>query len=205
MWLEQYLTISIHAPRTGSDVTTIGKAIEVIHFNPRSPHGERRPPRPALAIPTKFQSTLPARGATTDGDAQAPPRKISIHAPRTGSDFCGFPTTFALQNFNPRSPHGERPGAGLPNQPGHDISIHAPRTGSDSNEIVSAFDVGHFNPRSPHGERLSDTGKGRKRPHFNPRSPHGERRGIVMPQGRTRGDFNPRSPHGERLKGGAQK
>ena len=55
-----------------------------------------------------FQSTLPARGATTDGDAQAPLRKISIHAPRTGSD------THALGILRAA-----------------EISIHAPRTGSD--------------------------------------------------------------------------
>ena len=56
------------------------------------------------------------------------------------------------RNFNPRSPHGERP---------HSLIIGIPR--------------GNFNPRSPHGERppLREALTGRH--DFNPRSPHGER------------------------------
>ena len=56
-----------------------------------------------------FQSTLPARGATTMQLSFFPTRqKISIHAPRTGSD-----VRFLLNVFVAV------------------ISIHAPRTGSD--------------------------------------------------------------------------
>ena len=78
------------------------------NFNPRSPHGERRglsgrmqeaekfqstlPARGAtltsicLKSPASFQSTLPARGATWGVWVTAYARMISIHAPRTGSD-----------------------------------------------------------------------------------------------------------------------
>ena len=35
---------------------------------------------------------------------------ISIHAPRTGSDRISMWTLILQNNFNPRSPHGERPG-----------------------------------------------------------------------------------------------
>ena len=38
------------------------------------------------SIRCRFQSTLPARGATKDGVAYSTPIFISIHAPRTGSD-----------------------------------------------------------------------------------------------------------------------
>ena len=123
----------------------------------------------------RFQSTLPVRGATRGGlfllcgrrhfNPRSPcgerpanlvlrvPDRISIHAPRAGSD----PTlpvfiVFSIY-FNPRSPCGERP------QP-----------------FKGGFgDLFHFNPRSPCGERLLlliflfDNG------HFNPRSPCGER------------------------------
>ena len=78
-----------------------------------------------------FQSTLPARGATEVFFMLGDRLKISIHAPRTGSDH---------EN-------------GLPRDYQFRISIHAPRTGSDD-ESASAFcNLWHFNPRSPHGER----------------------------------------------------
>ena len=55
--------ISIHAPRTGSDPLPPRLQRPRPHFNPRSPHGERR-----------------------GGAAGTETEKISIHAPRTGSD-----------------------------------------------------------------------------------------------------------------------
>ena len=102
------------------------------HFNPRSPHGER--PRQYIAILAEcaFQSTLPARGATNQRRAARGREYISIHAPRTGSDW----TKAVVDAFV-------------------DISIHAPRTGSDYNRSTADAVVDYFNPRSPHGERLS--------------------------------------------------
>ena len=119
----------------------------------------------------KFQSTLPARGATTDGDAQAPPRKISIHAPRTGSDKPEKPpAATSRRNFNPRSPHGERPPpdfdplteqvfqSTLPARGATNmlhlverimsISIHAPRTGSDVTVLLERW-TGSFQSTLP--------------------------------------------------------
>ena len=102
--------ISIHAPRTGSD---LDRYEGVPHYY-------------------TFQSTLPARGATGkrlrgrcargDFNPRSPhgerlmsmsitiyPPSISIHAPRTGSDHLSLPVARGRQ-----------------------ISIHAPRTGSDT-------------------------------------------------------------------------
>ena len=100
--------ISIHAPRTGSDCKPVSAELCVLYFNPRSPHGERRPQVPPVAParyfnprsphgerpcqrfqpvqPVQFQSTLPARGATSCVMLTVLPTGISIHAPRTGSD-----------------------------------------------------------------------------------------------------------------------
>mgnify|MGYP001623992893 CR=1 FL=1 len=125
------------------------------HFYPRSPRGERPPPRRLVPIGTVFLSTLPARGATLQilgpcgilsvhfyprsprGERHRRRRersaggRISIHAPREGSD-PGRALTVALgNNFYPRSPRGERP-VGAPRRgPTAHISIHAPREGSD--------------------------------------------------------------------------
>ena len=147
--------ISIHAPRTGSDACGCDEVHRVHHFNPRSPHGERHCKRTvpcqhgsisihaprtgsdqnltlSASVRRKFQSTLPARGATI------------------------YPSIFTdlLNDFNPRSPHGERrfvvihavetvsfqstlPARGATRNPSglpycaSGILIHAPRTGSD--------------------------------------------------------------------------
>ena len=78
--------ISIHAPRTGSDIFTGLPLYIPSYFNPRSPHGER-------------QARL--RRYTPSAD-------ISIHAPRTGSDLIRSAHMYTSSYFNPRSPHGER-------------------------------------------------------------------------------------------------
>ena len=101
-----------------------------------------------------FQSTLPARGATKHG------LPLDIHA----------------KYFNPRSPHGERPGGSPGGSP----------------------DRLHFNPRSPHGERRKEGTTMNKTILFQSTLPA---RGATYTSARERlrGDhFNPRSPHGER-------
>ena len=63
----EYLTakaISTHAPRTGSDFLLLKKSLQKIHFNPRSPHGERLTRMQSPTFCRAFQPTLPARGAT---------------------------------------------------------------------------------------------------------------------------------------------
>ena len=68
----------------------------------------------------EFQSTLPAWGETERGRIRHAERGISIHSPRMGRDIPNSPPVFAVTDFNPLSPHGERPaqraargGAGL--------------------------------------------------------------------------------------------
>ena len=148
------------------------------YFNPRSPHGERpamgnrngqsadisihaprtgsdRCNRRTMCVRRRFQSTLPARGATRCQNIHLFRVEISIHAPRTGSDklldLFGLVGTISI--------HAPRTGSDgivtsmitwiipfqstLPargaTKPANlhagraDISIHAPRTGSDQN------------------------------------------------------------------------
>ena len=140
-------------PARGATRARNAPNVHVEHFNPRSPHGERqcvhRVVRAADVISIhaprtgsdlgfadcvlrvlKFQSTLPARGATK-------PLRREIR------------TIY----FNPRSPHGERRRViFFVNREGL-ISIHAPRTGSDTVLRRHFLPRIHFNPRSPHGER----------------------------------------------------
>ena len=78
-----------------------------------------------------FQSTPPARGATTVRGFGNIWRRISIHAPREGGD---FDNTIC-----------ERLAAY--------ISIHAPREGGDTEIILHIEQEADFNPRPPRGGR----------------------------------------------------
>ena len=55
-------------------------------FYPRSPRGERPYNVNYEGSDGKFLSTLPARGATDAKNGLAQAHRISIHAPREGSD-----------------------------------------------------------------------------------------------------------------------
>ena len=125
------IIISIHAPRTGSDKNMWTNKTRYL----------------------TFQSTLPARGATPANFRADWHCAISIHAPRTGSDSAPPCLRLDVGNFNPRSPHGERPTA----------------------QSTLMWLAAYFNPRSPHGERRWQTCRRGRLRNFNPRSPHGER------------------------------
>ena len=84
-----------------------------------------------MQLKQKFQPTLPARGATVWVDKDL----------------------FRDDDFNPRSPHGERQPSRFSEYKTWRISTHAPRTGSDRIHDVHCKRFDYFNPRSPHGER----------------------------------------------------
>ena len=85
--MESYL-ISIHAPREGGD--PLGRyttSTPQRNFNPRPPRGGRPwISTAAWTMPNGFQSTPPARGATTGFSRDKWLTLISIHAPREGGD-----------------------------------------------------------------------------------------------------------------------
>ena len=121
-----------------------------------------------------FQSTLPVWGATNSPKKQNIERRISIHAPRVGSDLQRLEEV----RQSVISIHAPRVGSDEPHALPiriHVISIHAPRVGSDDMRRRYSFTGTHFNPRSPCGERLEREERGARAPNFNPRSPCGER------------------------------
>ena len=145
---------------------------------------------------------------------------ISIHAPRTGSDFCCFLFRSFCSQFQSTLPAR---GATVINSlliSDSRISIHAPRTGSDTDKasINSRLTISIHAPRTGSDRCIRRLCS--KCCYFNPRSPHGERRLTQATLTRTDGfqstlpargatdsvtrsqlifaNFNPRSPHGER-------
>ena len=174
-WNGIKIVISIHAPRTGSDLldgrtqnkrhyfnprsphgerrAMPGGKKERIYFNPRSPHGER-PRRACLKrLSSPFQSTLPARGATAFRQLQRLLQTISIHAPRTGSDRCGAAHCCLSRRFQ-----STLPARGATSRPATANSRRIfqstlPARGATKPSITSTPSPSNFNPRSPHGER----------------------------------------------------
>ena len=153
--LPVYTVISTRAPRAGSDTSGIV----------------------TQSSGTKFQSTLPVRGATGQ--------------PCTGS--CRH------RHFNPRSPCGERLAVLLLYTIYIDISIHAPRAGSDDFVKCCHFNFLQFQSTLP-VRGATSCGKILQllRSYFNPRSPCGERLRQSVVVLRNCEYFNPRSPCGER-------
>ncbi len=148
------MSISIHAPRTGSDhVPAAMPPVKGISI-----HAPRTGSDPVATLKRgdqgEFQSTLPARGATTSAQP-------SHHRPLY---------------FNPRSPHGERraerlagivrflfqstlPARGATRSAFMVVSLvifqsTLPARGATFQRQTVANHSGDFNPRSPHGERL---------------------------------------------------
>ena len=106
------------------------------NFNPRSPHGERLVVGTAVNTAMLISIHAPRTGSDMFCGQPRGEVRISIHAPRTGSDHGGEPASAGSRNFNPRSPHGERP-----------YTSSARQASAD------------FNPRSPHGERRNPSDK----------------------------------------------
>ena len=131
--------------------------MKTTHFNPRSPRGERQAEGWQSLRPLRFQSTLPAGGATTAHPWKSPPFEISIHAPRGGSD--AQPARFLRRQtgFQSTLPAGGATIAPILILPGETISIHAPRGGSDSQDSYSGSIPG-ISIHAPRGG--SDAGPG---------------------------------------------
>ena len=164
------IAISIHAPREGSDVsrkitreinkhfnprsprgerrTTPWTGTIPANFNPRSPRGERRCCRVRRGRPKKFQSTLPARGATAEYHGLRDCDHISIHAPREGSDrvFVRPHVDVGISIHAPREGSDRRRHRRARSL---HISIHAPREGSDASTTAVCSAAAAFQSTLP--------------------------------------------------------
>ena len=148
-------SISIHAPRVGSDYSGGGGSSGAY----------------------TFQSTLPGWGATNSKQEVKNMAKISIHAPRVGSDRIRRRSSGTRFIFQSTLPGWGATALSAFLVPAAQISIHAPRVGSDAIIPTRSSAPWYFNPRSPGGERRKVPPHDMPWRHFNPRSPGGERRG----------------------------
>ena len=211
--------ISIHAPLTGSDVEADNIAVDIIisiHAPLTGSDGRKTCPTGpapvfqstlplrgatrAFSLPHDqviFQSTLPLRGATLSEAQLSRLYKFQSTLPLRGATAITRHLLRSRQNFNPRSPYGERlskrdtdegsvlfqstlPLRGativrIEAELAVVISIHAPLTGSDHLRQRHRVLGRYFNPRSPYGERPAAPAPSTTGKDFNPRSPYGER------------------------------
>ena len=146
-------------------------------FNPRPPRGGRRRITQEAGRPKLFQSTPPARGATSSlSKGYLPATGLQSTPPARGATSVDAILPIYYQYFNPRPPRGGRlepvqigvvrlefqstppaRGATAPLSKTEDamsISIHAPREGGDIAPNNSSLKPnGNFNPRPPRGGR----------------------------------------------------
>ena len=152
-------------PRTPRGVRLAQLCVNMfkLNFNPRTPRGVRQVLDLAPGDAIQFQSTHPARGATSSFS--------------TLNKRC--------KNFNPRTPRGVRREPSTASQGHSSISIHAPREGCDVNVkhhfyhppkfqsthpargatwtfVRTRFPNSNFNPRTPRGVRQQTLPKSRE-------------------------------------------
>ena len=125
-----------------------------VNFNPRSPCGERpiQPHNSGRIL--RISIHAPRVGSDANGASVAARRLISIHAPRVGSDSVRVTGVSPDSKFQSTLPVWGATIHGYSFLIAGKISIHAPRVGSD---ILALADIPkrekYFNPRSPCGER----------------------------------------------------
>ena len=145
-----------------------------------------------------FQSTLPGWGATGAGCRGEMAVRISIHAPRMGSD----ETMPGTNDITYISIHAPRMGSDMRranSSPRRPISIHAPRMGSDLPGARGHLRRGQI---SIHAPRMGSDRKGNRlrsrHSKFQSTLPGWGATGVLFEHIQAHNHFNPRSPDGER-------
>ena len=170
--------ISIHAPRVGSDHRIRRRDNPLRYFNPRSPCGERPWEQSKEYFEKLFQSTLPVWGATILLASSLPGNAISIHAPRVGSDNPCCTRKSWNYRFQSTLPVWGATTNDATSSPVTVFQSTLPVWGATAVTANNVSDVTDFNPRSPCGERpAAPQVAANLTLHFNPRSPCGERPG----------------------------
>ncbi len=217
-----YITVSIHAPRVGSDIDADAQVAEALAFQSTLPAWGATPGARQSCSHQRFQSTLPAWGATKlhqrsklrcsrfnprsprgerPSSPEISPMKLVFQStlPAWGATRRRRRRRWCRSGFNPRSPRGERQVSVRQLLGSRHVSIHAPRVGSDGSRRSS---YPRSAPVSIHAPRVgSDFLKFRHRPapwEFQSTLPAWGATGSASTASADRCCFNPRSPRGER-------
>ena len=148
-------SISIHAPRTGSDPASASRPAAAGAISIHAPRtGSDTLVKLWSGAELIFQSTLPARGATFFFAALKRLSIISIHAPRTGSDLYRGIHGGCNGQFQSTLPaRGATDGELTVQTCTRTFQSTLPARGATSRTRRRCWKTQNFNPRSPHGER----------------------------------------------------
>ena len=169
--------ISIHAPREGGDDLVCPWLPSTLSFQSTPPaRGATSELRICFRLNIVFQSTPPARGATPglqNGDY--PAYHFNPRPPRGGRP-CRPACSCLRPRFQSTPPARGATSAQARQGATTRISIHAPREGGDTSSRSALPAATNFNPRPPRGGRPQDFTGDPRHEHFNPRPPRGGRR-----------------------------
>ena len=126
------------------------------------------------------------------------PRRISIHAPRTGSDPRVYPPPLPRRYFNPRSPYGERPAICRRFSTGASFQSTLPVRGATALQTVPVTvpGISIHAPRTGSDKAMQFNSAEAE---FQSTLPVRGATCAASPPCRRSWHFNPRSPYGERL------
>ena len=199
MPLEPLASVSIHAPRVGSDAASryshTGRGVfqstlpawgatsyaplfrpVKMRFQSTLPVWGATGGMVRHPLDTLFQSTLPAWGAT--GRTLTTSCKSSGFNPRSPRGERRNPRTIRAGHlsFNPRSPRGERRRHERDERDQWGVSIHAPRVGSDGHGGYASYQASRVSIHAPRvGSDTFEVFSFSLAMSFNPRSPRWER------------------------------
>ena len=150
---KQGKAISIHAPREGGDCWLF-QTIQIIPISIHAPReGGDDSQKHHLTIDNKFQSTPPARGATTEQLPGTFDIKISIHAPREGGDDRSVLVPHQTYQFQSTPPARGATKAFLTDGLTLAFQSTPPARGATIPTFFQRSSDPYFNPRPPRGGR----------------------------------------------------
>ena len=173
--------ISIHTPREGSDALLQSSTFIWSKFQSTLPARGATKGTDSNVDTIRFQSTLPARGATFTSSAIKTGDAISIHTPREGSDLLPLQHGLPPRHFNPHSPRGERPQIWGMFLFGRLFQSTLPARGATAVciPVRSSNDISIHTPREGSDQRMIHGVQ--MLGYFNPHSPRGERHYDLIP------------------------
>ena len=190
-------SVSIHAPRAGRDADRHAILHPDAGFNPRAPRGARPVEFCYLTFSSQFQSTRPARGATSSPCLTTIACKVSIHAPRAGRDSPPFGIANKRRCFNPRAPRGARRDRPRPGGTAECFNPRAPRGARPALILVQPIQ-GLFQSTRPARGATASGLAGELGGLVSIHAPRAGRDRPVSPMPTLRPCFNPRAPRGAR-------